>query len=230
MIQLLIVHRDAEIGPQLVQMVKDYTGYGSALTTSESETLVYLRRQPSVRPRLFLAQLEAPGLDGFALGAMLSETWDGLQTLFFPSYAATEQRLELTGSKVFPEPIDGERLIAAIERSVRMLPGAPDLFHVLDVLQMCCLARRSGAVQMVAGKHVGTVYLRQGDIVHAETTAARGQQAVYEIVSWGEIEFAYDRSVRPPVETVKKPWDELLIDAVEERKRRALPEWRRQTA
>jgi Response regulator containing CheY-like receiver, AAA-type ATPase, and DNA-binding domains len=229
-IRLLIVHHDAEIGRELVQMVRDYTGYESALTRSESETLFWLRRRPEVQPRVLLTQLDAPGLDGLALGAMLSDMFAGLQTLFFPPYSATDQRVEIADSKIFPEPIDGERLIATIERSVRAIGYAADLFQGIDVLQMCCLSGRSGAVQMVAGGNVGTIYLRDGQIVHAEAGAAQDDQAIVEIVSWGEVEFAYDRKVDSPLTSVRKPWHDLLIDALEERKRQALPEWRRQLA
>ncbi|PYI92304.1 MAG: hypothetical protein DMF03_02365 [Verrucomicrobia bacterium] len=230
MTQLLIVHRDADIGRQLVQLVTDYTGYESAFTRSESETLVWLRRQSGAHPRILLIQLDAPGLDGLVLGATLSGIFSGLQTLFFPPYSAAEQRIEVAGSKIFPEPIDGERLIAMIERSVRMIGNAPDLFHAIDILQMCCLAKRSGGLQMVTGSQLGTVYLKDGRILHAETQSARGEDAVFDLVGWGEIEFAYDRGVSPPDDTVKRNWDELLIAAIEERQRRALPEWRRQLA
>ena len=229
MTQLLIVHRDPEIGRDLVQLVKSYTGYESFLTHSESETLVWLRRQPDVRPQILLTQLQAAGLDGFILGASLSEMFPGLQTLFLPAYAAPEQRMEVVGSKVFPEPIDGERLIATIERSMRMFSGAPDLFHVLDILQMCCLSGRSGALQMVFGANIGTIYLRNGQVVHSETGTEYGDDALVEIVSWGEIEFAYDRAATPGVETISKAWNALLLDALEEGRRRALPAWRQQT-
>jgi len=228
--QLLIVHRDPEIGRELVQMVKDYTGYESVLTHSESETVVWLRRHAEARPQILLTQLQASGLDGFILGASLGETFPGLQTLFLPAYPASDQRIEVAGSKVFPEPIDGERLIATIERSMRMFPGAPDLFHVVDILQMCCLSRRSGAVQMVSSGNVGTVYLRDGQVVHTETATEYGEDGLNEIVSWGEIEFAYDRAASPGVETISKTWNALLLDALEEGRRRALPAWRQQTA
>ncbi len=230
MTQLLIVHQDAEIGRQLVGVVKEFTGCDSAFSTSESETLVLLRRQPHVRPRILLTQLDAPGFDGFALGAAISEMFPGLQTLFLPPYVAMQARIEIAGSKVFPEPIDGDRMIATIERSVRMRWDAPDWFHAVDVLQMCCLAGRSGALQMVRGSRVGNVYLRSGAIVHAEAAGIRGYPALVEMVSWGEIEFAYDRAMTAPGETLRGHWDQLLNDALEENKRSALPEWRRQTA
>jgi hypothetical protein len=66
--------------------------------------------------------------------------------------------------------------------------------------------------------------------VHAETATQCGDAALFEIVSWREIEFAYDRSVHASVETIKKAWNALLIDALEEERRRALPVWRQQTA
>jgi hypothetical protein len=161
---------------------------------------------------LLLAQLEGPGVDGLTLGGVLSEIFPGLQVLFLPAYPAAEQRLQIAKTKVFPEPIDGERLLEAIETAASAEAGAPDLFHVLDVLQMCCLSKRSGAVQMVKEAKSGIVYLRDGKIVHAEAAVTRGTAALLEIASWGDIEFAYDASERAP-ETISLPWDEALIQA-----------------
>ena len=84
---------------------------------------------------------------------------------------------------------------------------------MLDVLQMCCLSKRSGAIQVVQEEHSGIVYLRHGKIVHAEGATTRGTQALLEIAGWGDIEFAYDESVRA-AETILTPWDEALVQAV----------------
>ena len=216
--QLLIAHRDVEIGDQLVQMVKDYAGHDVDLAGSDVAAIDWGRRHS--RCNLLLTQLDGDGFDGLAVGAALSEIFPGLQTLFLPQYPAVEQRLEIAATKVFPEPIDGEALLEAIARAENAVAGAPDLFHVADILQMCCLSRRSGAIQTVKDKRSGIVFLRGGKIVHAETTAQRGKDALFEIVSWEYVEFAYDRTVRPPVETIPKPWDELLIEAFERKKER----------
>jgi Domain of unknown function (DUF4388) len=209
--QLLIVHRDAEVGEPLVQMVKDYTRHDCDLVGSDAAAMDWGRRHRKCA--LLLTQLEAEGIDGLALGGSLSEIFPGLQILFFPAYAAPEQRLEVADTKVFPEPIDGDALLSAIERAENVPPDAPDLFHVVDVLQMGCLSRRNGAIQIVKGEMSGLVFLRGGRIVHAETTAVRGRDALLEMAAWELIEFAYDRSVRPPVETITTPWDEMLIEA-----------------
>jgi Domain of unknown function (DUF4388) len=226
--QLLIVHHDAEVGEPLVQMVKDYARHDCELVGGDAAAMNWGRRHRKCA--LLLTQLEAEGIDGLALGGSLSEIFPGLQVLFFPPYAATDERQEVANTKVFPEPIDGNSLLGAIERAESAPVGAPDLFHIVDVLQMCCLSRRNGAVQIVKEETSGLVFLRGGKIVHAETTAAQGQDALFEMVAWEFIEFAYDRSVRPPVETITTPWDEMLIEAVARNKEQNATRPHRQTA
>jgi CheY-like chemotaxis protein len=225
---LLIVHRDAEMGDQLVRMVKDYTAHECDLAGSEAAAMDWARRHPKCA--LLLTQLDADGIDGLSLGASLSEIFPGLQTLFLPAYPASEQRLEVAETKVFPEPIDGDALLEAIERAAKAKANAPDLFHVVDIVQMCCLGCRSGAIQMVKEKSSGFLFLRGGRLIHAETSAARGQDALFELVGWGYVEFAYDCSVRPPLETITAAWDEALIEAFTLHKQHKTVTPRRQSA
>ena len=214
--QLLIVHDDAEVGEQLAGMVADYTEHDCDLVASDGAAQKWAQKY--ARCDLLLAQLDGVGVDGLTLGGALSEIFSGLQVLFLPGYPASERRLDIKRTKVFPEPIDGERLLEAIEAAAGTESGAPDLFHVLDVLQMCCLSKRSGAVQIVNEGKSGIVFLREGRIVHAEGAMTSGTEALLEIVGWGDIEFAYDATVRAS-ETIEMPWDEVLVQAVEGRKK-----------
>ena len=207
---LLIVHDDAEIGEQLMNMLQDYTPHACALARSEAAALQWANKHAHCE--LLLVQLQAPAVDGLALGGALSEIFPGLQILFFPPYSSTEQRVAVSKSKVFPEPIDGERLLAAVETASAAGPDARDLFQPLDVLQMCCLSGRNGAIQMVRGTDSGIVYLRDGKVGDAETANERGMKALVEIVSWDLVEFAYDATVRGP-ETISRPWAEVLLEA-----------------
>lgn len=210
--QLLIVHSDAELGDQLARMVRDYTSHDCDLVNSDASAMDWARRH--ARCALLLTQLEAPGIDGLSLGASLSEIFSDLQVLFFPSYAATERRLEVANTKVFPEPIDGDALLSAIEGAAQTAAGIADLFHVVDVIQMCCLGRRSGALQLVKDNRSGLLFLRKGRLLHAETPAARGVNALFEMIAWQYVEFAYDRTIRAPVETITINWDEAVIEAL----------------
>jgi hypothetical protein len=209
--QLLIVHDDVEVGEQLVGMLKDYTSHQCDLVESDAMALRWA--QGHDRCGILLAQLQGSAVDGLALGGLLGETFPGLQTIFLPSYPASDQRIEIARTRVFPEPIDGERLLEAIEAAAEVRPEAPDFFQVLDVLQMCCLGGRTGALQLVKQTKSGIVYLRGGKIVHAESPAARGTGALLEITSWDLVEFAYDESVSAP-ETISFSWDEALLQEI----------------
>src|SRR3954454_2490131 len=214
--QLLIVHDDAEVGEQLVQMVREYTEHNCGFARTDSAALDWARGVS--RCSLLITQLRGEKVDGFSLGGLLSEIFAGLQTMFLPAYSAEEQRIDLAHTKVFPEPIDGEKLLNAIARAEEQRQTGMDLFHALDVLQMCCLARRDGALQLVRGSQTALVFLKAGNIIHAERGAMRDADALYEIASWEAIEFAYDQYVRAPAETIRSSWDEVLVAAVARRK------------
>ncbi|MGI9086780.1 MAG: DUF4388 domain-containing protein [Chthoniobacterales bacterium] len=214
--QLLIVHHDVEVGEQLVQMVKEYTEHHCGFATSDAHALDWARGVP--RCSLLLTQLQGDDVNGLSLGATLSDTFAGLQTMFLPDYPASDRRLEIPRTKVFPEPIEGERLLNAIEHADAQRQTGLDVFHPLDVLQMCCLSQRSGALQFVRGSKTAIVFLLNGRIVHAERGVARGPDALAEIVPWDAVEFAYDYSVRAPAETIHGSWDEAVIAAIARRK------------
>lgn len=210
--QLLIVHHDVEVGEQLVAMVKEYTEHDCGFATSGAKALEWARS--ANRCSLLITQLDGDGVNGLSLGGSLSEIFAGLQTMFLPEYPASAQRLEVPHPKVFPEPIDGQLLLDAIARAEAQRQTGLDLYHALDVIQMCCLSERSGGLQFVRGSQTALVYLQNGRIAHAEQGVTRGADALNEIVGWEATEFAYDYAVRAPVQTISGSWDEAVIAAV----------------
>lgn len=216
--QLLIVHRDAEVGEQLVEMVQEHTEHYCGFATSDSGALDWARGVRSCS--LLITQLRGEGVDGLTLAGTLSEMFAGLQTMFLPDYSASERRLDLANTKVFPEPIDGEHLLHAISLAETQRQIGQDFYHALDVLQMLCLASRSGAVQLVKGSKTAVIFLKGGNIIHAERGAVRAEEALYEIVSWESVEFAYDQYVRAPAVTIRAPWDEAITSALSHRQTR----------
>jgi len=218
--QVLIVHHEAEIGQALLGMVREYTEHTVDCVATTEAALEWAGRNETCD--LLVTQLESEGVDGLTLAGSFGEKFAHPHTFFLPAYPLAAQRLEVANTKIFPEPIDGERLLHAIERAADSL-GGPDLFHVIDLLQMCCLSGRSGGVQLLAGAQSGVVYLRNGELRDAETARARGLEALYEMLRWGHAEFAYDPGSSPAEQTIDIGWDAALIEVVmREREERAL--------
>ncbi len=197
-------------------MVKAYTAHECELVRTDIEAFAWADAHPHCD--FLLTQLEADTIDGFALGGNLSERFPKLQTAFFPAYRASEQRLEIRDTRIFPEPIDGERLLAMLQQAETFALERGDVFHPADILQMCCLSRKGGAIQMVSSGRSGLVFLRKGKLTYAEADGLKGHAALLEIIAWNYVEFPYDSSLRPAAETISGRWDEVLIDAVRHRK------------
>ncbi len=209
--QLLFVHHEPEIGQALRAMVREYTAHTADFAATDREALEWAAQ--CAECHLLVTQLESEGADGLTLARSLGEGFPRLHTFFLPAYPLAAQRLEVANTKIFPEPIDGERLLQSIERTAAVL-NTPDLFHIVDLLQMCCLSGKSGGVQLVARSEAGIVYLRNGELRDAETAHARGLEAIYEMLRWGYAEFAYDANASPAEQTIDIGWDAALIEVV----------------
>ncbi|MGI8432867.1 MAG: DUF4388 domain-containing protein [Chthoniobacterales bacterium] len=219
--QLLIVHQDPEVGEGLCDLVRNYTAQQVAYVASNAAALAWAQTNGACA--LLLVQLDAPGIDGLELSGSLGEIFPHLHTFFLPAYAAMAPHLEFADSKIFPEPINGERLLQEIAQA-EAAAGTADLFHLVDLLQMCCLSEKTGAMQMVAGAETGVVYLRHGELRHAATARAQGMDALYEMLCWGPSQFAFDPNESPVEKTIDVAWDAALVEIVlRKREDRALP-------
>jgi CheY-like chemotaxis protein/predicted Ser/Thr protein kinase len=217
---LLIVHHEEEIGQALQAMVQEYTAHTADCVTTDQAALEWAGQ--AAKCDLLVTQLESEGVDGLILAGSLGERFPRLHTFFLPAYPLDAQRIEVANTKIFPEPIDGERLLQAIERTASS-PDSPDLFHIIDLLQMCCLSGKSGGVQLVVGSDAGVVYLRNGELRHVETARSRGLEAIYEMLHWRHAEFAYDANASPADQSIDISWDAALIEVVmREREEQAL--------
>jgi hypothetical protein len=209
--QLLIVHQDAEIGEGLTGLVHEFSGH--AATYLASAAAACKRIEQNGNCELLLTQVDGAGIDGVALASSLGEIAPNLQTFFLPAYTLAEQRFEIAKSKIFPEPIDGEGLLVAIERLTNER-RAPNEYHLIDLLQMFCLSGKSGAVQLFAGAESGVVFLRNGELRHAATPRAVGLDAISEMLRLGPVRFSYNENASPSEQTIEIGWDAALAQVV----------------
>lgn len=208
---LLLVHHEPEIGAALLGMVQEYTAHSIDYVSSDRAALEWAEQNATCD--LLITQVEGEGVDGLTLAGSLGERFARLHTLLLPAYPLGAQRLEVANTKIFPEPIDGEALLRAIER-VAAARDAPNLFNVVNFLQMSCLSGKSGGVRLVAGNEVGMAYLDNGELCHAETMHARGLEAIYEMLRWDYAECSYNVHASPSEQTIDIGWDAALIEAV----------------
>jgi len=101
------------------------------------------------------------------------------------------------------------------------LQGSLKHLQLADVIQLISVSGKTGMFNLKKDEQVGLIYLKDGNIVHAELAEIKGEEAVYELAIWNDGEFYFEPDVEPSVRTIGKSNTNLLMEAA-----RRLDEWR----
>ena len=98
--------------------------------------------------------------------------------------------------------------------------GKLDQFDLVDIIQLCCISKRTGRLQIARGAERGVLYLRSGQIIHAVSGGLEGDAAAYEIVGWSSGQFSFDDGLQPEKQSIQTGWEHLIMEAVRQRDER----------
>src|SRR5262249_44264485 len=99
--------------------------------------------------------------------------------------------------------------------------GSLKHLHLADVVQLISVSGKTGMFHLKREQHVGEIYLKDGNIIHAVLDDIKGEDAVYELAIWSDGEFNFEPDIEPGVRTITKSNTNLLMEAA-----RRLDEWR----
>jgi two-component system chemotaxis response regulator CheB len=85
--------------------------------------------------------------------------------------------------------------------------------QITDIIQMCCLAGASLCIRVTQDNDRGTIFIEDGEVVHAEYGQAVGVDAFFTILGWpsGQFETMEAPAINAP--TIKEPCQFLLMEA-----------------
>jgi hypothetical protein len=86
-----------------------------------------------------------------------------------------------------------------------------------DVIQMECLNRNSSILEVIAGKQVGKLYVKEGMIIHAEIGERNGEAAFNKILTLKGGEFNLRPFVEPTQSSIDASWEFLLMESARSR-------------
>lgn len=94
------------------------------------------------------------------------------------------------------------------------LQGSLKHLHLADVIQLISVSGKTGLFHLKRGDSAGLLYLKDGNIVHAEVGEIKGEEAVYELAIWDDGEFYFEPDVEPKVRSINKSNTNLLLSFV----------------
>ena len=93
------------------------------------------------------------------------------------------------------------------------LRGNLQSLSLTDVVQLLHVNRKTGKLHVINGKHTGTLFVLNGEVIHAETPQTSGESAAFEILEWdkGEFEFVVAQFKVPT--SIHRAIQDLLMES-----------------
>jgi two-component system, chemotaxis family, protein-glutamate methylesterase/glutaminase len=85
--------------------------------------------------------------------------------------------------------------------------------QITDIIQMCCLAGASLCIRVTQDNERGTIYIEEGEVVHAEYGQSTGVGAFFTILGWQSGQFETMEAAPITHPTIKEACQFLLMEA-----------------
>ncbi len=198
-------------------LAKDKDKYEVIVANSGKEALNILKTN---HIDLVISDIRMPDMNGLDLLVQIKKDHPNTKVIIMTAYGSSDVQKEANrrGSLYYIEkPFEINeirKVIIDLIYKKKGFQGRVVGLQLTDVIQMNCLSRLTTALTVTRDGEKGTIYLREGEIVHAECGDRKGTEAFFYILSWPEGEFISNVGVSPPLQTIYQSWEHLLIEAM----------------
>jgi CheY-like chemotaxis protein len=188
---------------------------------NHSQALALIAQQA---PDVVILDVNMPVMDGLQFLRLLRRTHPSQQVVMLSGRKddLTRQACLENGAALYLEKWvsrDGfEAVLAALDTLADTAPqtgfrGLMRQVGLQEVLQMECLSRKSSLLEIFTSGSKGRVFIRDGDIIHAEFGTLEGEVALYGLLALQGGEFNLKSFTAPPRVTISGPYEFLLMEA-----------------
>jgi predicted regulator of Ras-like GTPase activity (Roadblock/LC7/MglB family) len=83
---------------------------------------------------------------------------------------------------------------------------------VADLIQHNCQDRKTAHLVIENNGDQASLYFNEGKVVHAILNDLKGEDVVYQILSWENGTFNLEMGAEPPAVTIRRSWSALLLE------------------
>jgi CheY-like chemotaxis protein len=213
---LLLVEDDADFRGALVRTLGQQ-GFDEVVeVASVEDALDALKRRAF---DVVLTDLRLGERDGIDLIQSVRQSYPAARPILMSAYATARDvqvALQQGAVTVLCKPFTADELRAAIQQAAECGTGFHGTFHgisLIDMLQMLHLARRSLKVTM-SGAVSGAIHLQEGEIVHAEAGARRGEEAFRALLAEPAGSLQTAAAVDGVETTITRDFQTILMDSL----------------
>ena len=196
---------------------KDKDNYEVLIANNGREALNFLEKN---RIDLVISDIRMPDINGLDLLVRIKKEYPQTKVIIMTAYGSADVQKEANqrGSLYYVEKpfeiSDLRKIIIDLIGKKKGFRGKVFGLQLTDIIQINCLSRLTTALIITRNGEKGSIYLNEGEIIHAECGEQKGTDAFYKILSWQEGEFLSNVGVTPPVQTIYQNWEHLLVEAM----------------
>ncbi|MET0384562.1 MAG: response regulator [Polyangiales bacterium] len=215
MSHVLIVDDDGILRETLAREARAW-GFEVDVEGSAEGALSLLRKR---RIDVLVTDLRMKGLDGIDLIREAREVSPHTQTLLMSAFATARDHQLATEHgtvRVLCKPFTPGELRSAVAAALDSRKGYHGTVYglsLVDMLQMFHLSRRTIALSL-GGQPPGTIFFRNGELIHAAYGDIRGTAALRELLRAESGSIATAPLAEPAERTITAPFDHVLIESL----------------
>lgn len=169
---------------------------------------------------LVVSDLRMPGRDGMQLILEIRKNYPTTRIVVMTAYGSQDVREEvenLGGFFYIEKPFDvgylRQIMFEALQLSDNGFKGFVES-GIRELVEYNCLRKRDISLLLSKNSEQGTIYFRDGDIIHAECGDLQGERAFYNILNWTKGTFKITASAIKINRTIIRDWKTLLHQCI----------------
>ena len=166
---------------------------------------------------LVVTDIRMPGRNGLQLVLDARKIHAPIKVIIMTAYGSQEvmERADILGSYFYIEkPFDisylKQVIFNALEIKTDGFKGQLEYAGIREVIELNCSTKSNSSLFVYKKKEKGTIYFRNGDIVHAECGQLKGESAFFNILNWGQGSFKIKHDPISTKRTISRDWKSLL--------------------
>ncbi|HMJ88558.1 MAG TPA: response regulator [Candidatus Acidoferrum sp.] len=224
---VLLVDDDAQFLEVLQSLAQTASGEIWNVLAAQTTALALTTLQTE-KVDLIVIDLRMPVVDGVQFLQLIQRKYPHVKKIILSGHvdgssrnAATQAGAELVLEKpVTPEGF--QTVLAALGELLRWqneegFRGTLRRVGIEDVIQMECLSRHSLVLEVSSQGSRGRIFIRKGELIHAECGDTIGEAALQQLLALSGGEFRHTAFDEPPTRSLEGSWEFLVMEAARKR-------------
>lgn len=227
--KVLIVDDDVEMLEIVKEGLMRYDDTFSVITAEDGLKAIDRLKENTVS--IVVTDLKMPRMDGFSLLSYVLEHFPEIPVIIITGYSTPEmEHSAWEGGAVgyIAKPFMINDLAKRIITTLRREADGGTLHNISSgmFLQLVEMEEKTCTIRIVSkstGKQ-GILFFNQGELLDAKADGLRGEEAAYEIFSWGDVSLSIQNSCQQKEKRIHRDLQAILLEAMRLKDERRLRE------